>query len=795
MSKTARDLGFDEVLERIAHFAYTTETHARLLQTRPFEHQADAEREHTWVREALALTDLGESLPIRQTQTLGSIIEGLQGGTIASGLDLHHCRVCLEQALLLNQHTTRQMSTCPTLAQAFVLHGNLDDLVASLQTAIDEGGQILDRASNALRAARRELGSARELLRQEQNALVQRYKAQLSGTYFAEREGRFVLPLRIDAERIDGTILGSSASGNTLYVEPRELTKHNNRLRLAEARVHQEELAVLQELSNGLRLQLDAVRQAAENCVLGDRIAAIATWAKRVAACPTTFASEPVLRVQAMRHPLLVGTNDSQSTAVANDLELYPGRALILSGPNAGGKTVALKCLGLAVWLSKSGLPVPCGEESEIGWFSEVLTDIGDDQSIARSLSTFSSHIVHLSHCIDTARHGVLILLDEVAGGTDPDEGAALAEAVLRALVEAGASIAVTTHYPRLKQLAALDESQFCNGSVGFDLDTMQPTFRVTLGIPGVSSALAVASRFGIPAKLVAVAQGLLPKEHHAQQRLLQRISVELDKTTANRNESDAVLQEAQRKAVALGAEHQRTLQTDRMALEKLRDQLIQEVKQARSDLLRAKNLLAFPSKENYRDAELLVNQAALPITVDGSLTRALRATTHAPPTSVEAFTPGMSVHITHLGTDAQVLEAPHKGQLRVSIGGLKLSVALTQVQKAKQPAPMVANRPSKSKRGPEPGSAIDVSSALRSSRNTCDLRGKRVDEGLNEVDSFLDKMLQLHETAAFLLHGHGTGAMRAAVREHLVTSPLVRHFEAASTDAGGEAFTVVWLK
>jgi DNA mismatch repair protein MutS2 len=792
--KAARDLSFPEVLAVIARYAVTAETRDRILATRPFASQVQAEQEHTWVREALSLMDCGNALPINHTTCITSTIHTLTLGSVASGAELFNCGVCLKQALLLHKHTTRHSAQCPTLASALVAPNNLAPLIDTLHNSLAEGGQLQDRASDGLRAARSALLRARESVKQEQAELLRRYKIQLSGEYFAEREGRFVLPLRADAERIEGTILGSSASGNTLYVEPQELTQHNNRLRLAEARVQQEEQLVLVQLSALVRARLEDLIAAAEQCELADRIAAIAVWASRTSSIPVEFASTPVLRLQQFRHPLLIPTDVSTpSLAVANDLELRPGQALILSGPNAGGKTVALKCLGLAVWLSKCGLPLPCAANSEIGWFSDVFTDIGDDQSIARSLSTFSSHIVHLAHCIDVARSGVLILLDEIAGGTDPDEGAALAEAVLRALVASEASIAITTHYPRLKQLAASDEATFHNASVGFDLDTMQPTFRVTMGIPGVSSALAVATRFGIPKEVVDAAQGLLPKEHQAQQRLLQRISRELDKTTANRDASDALLQETQRKAGALEAEHQQALQRDRMALEKLRAELTTEVKQARADLMRAKSLLTLPTKDNYRDAESLVNQAAFPITVEGSLTRALRLpATRGAALTADAFTPGMTVHLSHLGMDAQVLEAPNRGLVRVSVGGLKMSVPLAQVQKARRGTSTPISKAVKAKTQQPAPTQLD---ALRTPRNTCDVRGKRVDEGLSEIDAFLDQMLQLNEPAAFVLHGHGTGAMKAAVREHLAASPVVRQFEPASHANGGDAFTVAWLR
>lgn len=791
--KTERALGVPAVRERVARYALNADTRARILATTPYTIRGDAEREHTYVREALVLHAKGAPLPIRQTNGLTAIFTRLNAGATISGAELYDCRACLQQASVLHEHTARHATDCPTLARAFSVPLDLRALIEPLRAALDEHGQLFDHASTGLQAARTSLSRAREALRQQQAELLRRHKSRLSGAYFAEREGRFVLPVRADAERPLGTILDVSASGNTLYVEPQELIELNNRLRVAEARVLQEEETLLRQLSELVRGRLEDLRAAADHCVEGDRIAAIATWAVKVNAVPIVFASEPLLCLEQVRHPLLIANDASGADqAVANDLELWPGRALILSGPNAGGKTVALTCLGLAAWLAKSGLPVPCSERSRIGWFDEVFADIGDDQSITRSLSTFSAHIAHLVHCVEIAREGALILLDEIAGGTDPDEGAALAEALLRALVATNTSIATTTHYPRLKQLAASNDRLFCNASVGFDLLSMQPTFRITMGIPGVSSGLAVAERFGIPAAIVAKAKELLPSEHRLQQDLLQQISHELDKTSANRDASDTLLRATQRKAEVLEAEHHRTLQNDRSALEKLRESLTQEVKQARADLMRAKNLISLQTKDSYREAESLVNRAALPITLEGNLTRALRPAERAE-LAQTTITPGMTVHIANLGAQGLVLEAPNKGQVRVSVGGLKMSVPLDQVRELKptalQPKANAA-KPSRQRKAAAP----NYHGATRTTRNTCDLRGKRVDEGLREVEAFIDQMLQLDEPAAFVLHGHGTGAMKAAVREHLATSPVVRHFEAAAPEQGGDAFTVVWL-
>ena len=319
-----------------------------------------------------------------------------------------------------------------------------------------------------------------------------------------------MLPIRSDAHlRVDGIVLGSSASGSTLFVEPRELTEVGNRLRVAEAEAAREEARVLLALSGEVKAAHDACESAFFACVAADLCSAGTRWADETQSVVLALQGDARLELRCARHPLLLLTGVD---VVPNDIVLTSRQALIISGPNAGGKTVALKTAGLVAWMVRCGLPVPVREDSVVGWFDLVLCDIGDEQSIARSLSTFSAHIVNLCAILACATPSCLVLLDELAAGTDPEEGAALAAAVLEALTERGAAVGVTTHYERLKELATHNE-RFANASVGFDFEHMAPTFRLLLGVAGPSSALAVALRHGLPESVIERAKALLPTQ------------------------------------------------------------------------------------------------------------------------------------------------------------------------------------------------------------------------------------------------------------------------------------------
>lgn len=810
--KVIDDLGWPLVLARFAEYAVNERTVEGFAATLPFEDRERAAEMHTWVREAITLERADTRLPIRRLNTLDDVLGTLRRGAPATGPELRDVALCIEQALSIRGHVFTHAAHCPTLQRTFEVNPSLGDLGRTLRAALDEKGDLYDGASETLRTARRELAKARDALRNEQAQLLRKYKEQLAGQFFAEREGRFVLPFRTDAGRVEGTVLGSSSSGSTLYVEPAELLEKNNRTRIAEAHVQREEARLLAELSALASARVPELEAAYEACLLADRVAACAAWAIRHEATPISFVAEPVLQLVHMRHPLLLPTTRhtlSHEAAdalgprpvVGNDLELSPGQALIVSGPNAGGKTVALKCLGLAAWLARSGLPVPCRPESRIGWFDEVFTDIGDDQSISRSLSTFTAHVVNLSHCLSVARRGVLLLLDEVAGGTDPDEGAALAEALLDAFTRAGASVATTTHYERLKRLGARDGGRFRNASVGFDMQQMRPTFRVTMGVPGASSALAVAERYGIPPEVVTAARDSIPKANRDQQQLIQQLEQELSRAAVARETAETLAREAERRKEAVEREREHALRNDRLALEKLSAELTKEVQAARSDLRRAKALLGTGTKEAYREAELLVSHAALPITVDGALTRAVKLGSNQshPAADSRPLTVGMVVRLVHLNAEATVVEAPAKGQVRVSVNGLKMTVPVEQVHTSKSSrAPKGGKKPTGlTSHAPQRSTTLDApaAEAIRTAHNTCDLRGVRVDDGLIQVDRFLDELLRMREPVAFILHGHGTGAMKSAVREHLAASRMVRRSEPAPHELGGDAFTIAWLR
>jgi DNA mismatch repair protein MutS2 len=789
--KAALDLEWAALLDRIARRTVSESGAARVRALTPASSFDEALLRGDLTRHALELAHEGARIPVVALPYFADLLDRLARSGVATGREFADLRRLLEAARALRAFSSGSAAARPALALALTTDRTLDDLLGEIDDTIDETGEVMDRASSELARARKKARDARRELVARLGDLLNRYGDVLRDRYYTERDGRYVLPVRSDAPfRIDGIVLGSSASGGTLYVEPREVTEIGNRMRMAEAEVEREVARALGALSISARSHIEALRTASEATTVADVLAALASFGTSSEATALRVSDDRSIDLRAMRHPLLVGDD---FLVVPNDIRLGESRGLVISGPNAGGKTVALKCLGLAAWMVRAGIPVPAYPESRIGFFEPVLTDIGDEQSLAQSLSTFSAHAARLAGYVTIAAPGALVLLDEVAAGTDPDEGAALAIAVLEALVTAGAAVATTTHYERLKQLPVRD-SRFGNASVGFDFDAMSPTFRLTLGIPGASSALAVALRYGIPKEVVRRAEALLPEENLRRDALLSEIETDRAHAAADRRAAEGLLSEQEKLRDDLETEVQRAREQERARLAREGHELTAAVREARARLRDATDRLkqGGGDRGELRAIERAVNASAGEVAVGGRIETALRGERDegAAPTEAQ-LAPGDTVFVRKLRTHGIVLESPARGQVRVSAGAMKLTVRLDELTLGKPGTRPAAASVKKST--VSASIARTDATPVRVDSNTCDVRGLRVDEAVERVEAFVDRLLSEGDPAGFVLHGHGTGALKAAIREHLSAHRFVASARPAEEDQGGDAFTVLW--
>lgn len=796
--KTAADLEWARLLDALAGRC-ASPAGKRLATALPFaQTREEVLAALAEVREAVELAAVDEPLPAPELPDIAAAIDRARIGGVLANDELRGVAACLGAARALRRFLEARRDRAPALLAACATDPALDDLERVLTSSFDPDGSLSDRASPRLEALRSERRAVRERLVRRLDELIQKHGDILQDAYWTERDGRYVLPVRSDAhERFPGIVHATSGSGATLFVEPRVLVEQGNRLKMVEAQVEREEQAVYTALTARVADSIESVAAAAAALAHADVRAAACKLARELGLHfpevpdPASGAA-PSVRLVAARHPLLALDG---VRVVPSDIEVEAGRALVVSGPNAGGKTVALKTLGLAALMLRAGLPVPAGEGSRVAIFDVVLTDVGDDQSLAKNLSTFSAHVQNLARILDATRAGALVLLDELAGGTDPREGEALAAAVLDSLCARGGAVACTTHYEGLKALA-LGDGPFVNASVGFDIASMSPTFRLAMGVPGASSALAVARRFGIPETVLDRAERFLSVETVSFEEMVaklaaERRALELAREAAEREAAALRAQKAE-----LDAELARLRVKEQAAITREGAELLQSVRRAREDLRAAQARLRGKQLDEaaLREAAKRIDAVAQKTAIGGELEPKGRAeAAERPPLDPGMIRVGARVFVPRLRAEAEVVEVLAGGQVRVAAGPLKLTTTAAELRAAGARDKPAASGPAR--RRVELDAAADPDVPIQTTENTIDLRGLRQHEAVSMAEQFLDRSIGAGRRVAFLIHGHGTGALREAVRDAMRTSGYVERLRPGEPREGGDGVTVVWLR
>ncbi len=786
--KTRADLEWDRVLGALADRC-ESEPGKAAARDLPFaETHADARLRLDETREATALRASGEALPVVALGPVDEALERLRVGGVLAPAELRVLARMLLWARNVRRFLAPRKERCPALFAACSSDPTLDDPAEEIRQSFDPDGTLSDHASPRLRELRGELRAARARMMSRLEDLMQRYSTVLQDHFVTEREGRYVLPVRSDAhERFPGIVHATSGSGGTLFVEPRAVVPMGNRLKMLEADAVREEEAIYAGLTARLFAALPSVLAAAEAMARADVCAAAARLAEELELTFPEIVPAAVLDLREARHLLLAL---ELPHVVSSDIHVEGGHAMVMSGPNAGGKTVALKTAGLVALLLRAGLPVPCGQGSRAGLFDAVLTDVGDDQSLHKSLSTFSAHVKNLVEILEETRPGALVLLDELAGGTNPRQGEALAAGVLDSLCARGGAVIATTHYEGLKALA-LGDTRFQNASVGFDLATMTPTFRLTLGVPGSSSALAVARRFGLPPTVIERAERFLSKEERSLEEEVRRVHDERMALELARAAAEEEKRKAEVARVRLEAELEQARSREGRAVSREAEQLMASVRRAREDLraaqarLRAKKL----DEGSVREASRMLDRVAAQVAIGGEIGAVVAAPPEERPALPAPPRVGARVHVPRLRADADVVEVLAGGVVRVAAGPIKLVVPAAELRVAEPVA-----RPERKRSGHGHAPAVRDEHPMQTVDTTCDLRGMRVDDALSMLGAFLDRAAHQGRGAIFVVHGHGTGALREAVRRELGASGYVTRQRAGELSEGGDGVTIAWL-
>jgi DNA mismatch repair protein MutS2 len=804
--KTRTDLEWDRVLAALAERC-TSAMGRDLALALPFPETREAVRTVlAESEEATRLLAQGEPLPLHEIPGVHEAVSRLRVGGVLGPQELRGLARVLTSARSLRRFLSARKATVPALFAACATDPTLDPLADEVSNSFEADGTLADRASPRLRELRGEYQAARQRMIARLEDLMGRYEGILQDRFVTEREGRYVIPVRSDAhERFPGLVHATSSSGATLFVEPRAVIPMGNRLKVLEAEVQREEIAVYTRLTALLADVLPSLEGCVHALSIADVRAATARLAQDLRLVFPEVVDDPRLDLVAARHPLLAldfaptpgrarEGAEAGREVVPSDLAIASGKAMIVSGPNAGGKTVALKTMGLCALLVRAGLPVPCAEGSVVGLFDLVLTDVGDDQSLQKNLSTFSAHVQNLAAILSETSRGTLVLLDELAGGTDPREGEALAAGVLDSLCARGGAVAVTTHYEGLKALALAD-TRFQNASVGLDLATMTPTFRLAIGVPGSSSALAVARRHGMPSTVLERAERFLSREDQNFETVVKRLHDERAALELARQAAEAREQEVRALKIQLEAELERARGRERQTLTHEAQELMGRLLRAKEDVrsaqarLRSKKLDEAAVREASRSVERVAAEVAVGGPLESLVTRLDQTPREA--VRVDDLRKGARVYVSRLRAEADVVDVLADGTVRVAAGPLKLVVSPSELRAPAAPAP---EAPKKGAKARAVANDVAIEPAIQTSDNSCDLRGLRVDDGLAMAATFLDRSISAGRRVAFLIHGHGTGALRDAIRKELQGNRFVAHYRGGSSDEGGDGVTVVWL-
>lgn len=797
IKKHCKALELDKVLEMLAETASCEESREKALLLTPQTDLVKVQEEMNKTASAHSLLQRYGAPAVYQLHNCAAPLNRARAGAAISPKDLLGIAQILRNAKSLADWRKRCDEDTTPIDEAFEeLQPNkaLEERISSTFVSEEE---VADYASPALADIRRKIRGHEQKIRTQLDHMIHSaaYQKYLQDQIITIRDGRFVIPVRAEYRgEVKGLVHATSSSGSTLFIEPLSIVEANNEIRVLEAKEETEIQRIILELSNLVGENSAGIMDSYGAIIALDLVFSKARLADTMRAVAPELNGEGKIELKKVRHPLI-----SKEKIVPIDIRLgQEFDTLVITGPNTGGKTVALKTLGLFTLMAMCGLMIPANYGSQLSVFNKVLADIGDEQSIEQSLSTFSAHMTNIIRIFEETDDRTLVLLDELGAGTDPVEGAALAISIIEQLRMRQAKIGATTHYAEMK-VFALQTDGVENACCEFDVQTLQPTYKLLIGIPGRSNAFAITERLGMDREIVERAKELISSENSRFEDVVtdlerSRQELEMERKLAHQ----ATLQaEAQRKKVQ--EERRRFEDSKDQEVEKARQQaqkLIEQVQEESRQLLaqldevlKARDQedftqLAMNTKVAYRTSMKKLQQLADPVTG--------RASSRSEYQPSRAIRRGDAVLLTQVGNkEGTVLSDPDgAGMVLVQTGIIKTRVPLAELRLAEGKNHRVAVN-SRSVRNVR----SDVNKAQRDASMELDVRGQTVDEALIEVDRFLDNAVLLGLKTLTVIHGKGTGALRAGIQTHLRKHPNVRTFRLGVYGEGESGVTVIELK
>lgn len=782
--KVLNKLDFSKVLVRLAEYCILPRAKELAEGLIPF-----VDREA--VRPALQETDEGKNLlrgnplfSVRGAKEIRAYIERCLRGGVIHGEELLEIRDTLRVGRKVKQTLEESQEGFPRLRDIVLPIEPQKDLEDQITRCISEDGSVSDNASEELADLRRAINRLQNRIRESLEGTLRNpgYLKMLQDPIITQRSDRYVIPIKQEYRTaFPGIVHDQSASGATLFIEPMPVVHLGNELREVILKEQREVQRILHLLSAQVETRAEAVAEIHEALANLDLILAKAQLSLSMnAGAPELVAGQQVKLVQA-RHPLIAGVVVPLSVELGIDFD-----TLVITGPNTGGKTVALKAIGLMAAMTQSGLHIPAESESRMGVFTQIFADIGDEQSVEQSLSTFSGHMKNIVEIINRADGQSLVLLDEVGAGTDPTEGAALAMGILAELHERGCRTVSTTHYGALKTFA-YETPRVKNASVEFDTETLRPTYRLLVGIPGKSNAFTIAGRLGLSEAVLQRSKSFVSEREMQVADLIENlgetrreIELEKQKVKTGRLAVERQSKALEEKSVLLEEEYE-------ILLDLAKDEAGEIVRQARreADAI-IEELKGALKKENKQQRDIEKARQGFHH-LSAKLDKGRQAKHSGSGLTADQIKLGQTVQMTKLRQKGQVLKLPNSnGEVLVQAGIMKVMVPLTELKLAQEEK----KAPQKQIRGAHIG--LKKSEEIRSE---VDLRGMLVEEGTEVLDKYLDDAVLSGAGQIYVIHGKGTGAMRAGIQDFLKGHPHVRSFRLGEYGEGDSGVTVVELK
>lgn len=795
MNQYEKILELDKILEMLADKTSNEMSRKMALELLPVSSLSRVQEELDKTSEALSLASRFGTPPFYGFRDMCMSLRRVKSGAQLSLKDLMDIAVVLRQIQVLSDWYDHCAGMETELDYLFSQLTPVPYLLEKLERSIISEDEIADAASPALSQIRRKIGRSRQHLRDTLDKMVRSQDVQkcLQDTRVTLRDGRFVLPVKAEHRtQIQGLIHDSSASGQTIFIEPMSIVEANNDIRLLEAEEQEEIERIIKELCADCAAWADSIIGNHSVCAELNLYFAKANLAAQMKAFAPVLSDDGVIDLKKARHPLIPAERVVPVSFCLG--EEYS--ALIITGPNTGGKTVALKTCGLLTLMTMCGLLIPAAEGSRISVFSSVFANIGDTQSIEQNLSTFSAHMKEVIHILDKADDSSLVLLDELGSGTDPVEGAALAEAVISRLKDNGVKLMVTTHYQELK-LYATEQPDVQNASCEFDVENMRPTYRLIIGTPGKSNAFAITETLGLPKYVIDHAKKLVSQENTRFEKAVEklertRIQLEDELRSAERAREEA---QAHEKELAEEMALFREEKAQRMEQVRLQANSIIETTKAESNALldELDKLRKEKEKENFSESVSAAKQ--------GSKQRFNKMYDMANPlderTDEEYVLPrplrsGDTVMIADTKQKGVLAGNPDSsGQVFVQMGVMKTKVQVSRLR-------LIENQPQKPQKqqGRTQKKQGRISAKTeRSGSMELDIRGRACDEGVYEMEAFLDRAVLSHISTVTIIHGKGTGLLRKAVHQRLKRMSYVKSFRLGLFGEGEDGVTIVTLK